>query len=335
MTTNSDTPSQGIGLSEAASQFEAILSGDTGKQTPEEDAVEASPADDQAEALEASDAPDETPADEAGAEDQEAAANDEEAEATSIPMDALVPVVIDGKEMQVPLKEAIAGYQRQADYSRKTMALAEERKQIQQEASQVMAERAQYAQLLGALQQQLQEVAPQQPDWERLYAEDPLEYVRQKDLWRERDERMQAAQQEQQRVTALMQHQQAQQLQQLVATGRQRLAEVIPAWKDKSRWEQDRVRMREYAQNELGYAPEEISQVYDPSAVVAIHKAMKYDEIMKKRPAPNVQTGPKPLRAGAPQAAPGRRHSEITKAKQRLAQTGSVRDAAKIFESLI
>lgn len=331
--TTSDTPNQGIGLTEAADQLEAILSGDTGKQTPEQDDAEEISAD-QAETLEAPASDDETPED-TGAEDEEAAANDEDAEEASDPMEQLVTVKIDGKDQQIPLKEAIAGYQRQADYSKKTMALAEMRKQIAAEASQVMQERQQYAQLLGALQEQLQQAAPAEPDWEKLYAEDPLEYVRQKDLYREHNERLQAAQAEQQRVTALMQHQQVQQLQNIVQQGRQQLSEAIPAWKDSKRWESDRVRLREFAQNELGYSPEEVSQVYDPRAVVALYKAMRFDEIMAKRPAPQQQKGPTPLRAGTPQSTPARRTSAITKAKQRLAQTGSISDAAAIFKGLI
>ena len=331
----SDTPSQGIGISEAASQFEAILSGETGKQTPRTAVADESPADeDQAEALEAS-PEDETLADEAGAEGDEAAANDEEADEASDPMDQLVTVKIDGKEEQIPLKEAIAGYQRQADYSRKTAHVSEMRKQVEAQAQQIQMERAQYAQLLGSLQQQLAETVEQQPDWERLYAEDPLEYVRQKDLYREQQERFQAATAEQQRVMGLMQHQQVQQLKEVVRQGREQLSETIPAWKDTTRWEQDRVKLRQYAQEKLGYGEEEVSQVYDPRAVVALYKAMRYDEIVAKRPAPSAQTGPRPMRAGAPQTVPTRRASELTRQKQRLAQTGSVKDAAKIFESLI
>jgi hypothetical protein len=334
--TATDTP-QGIGLTEAASQFEAILSGNTGKQTREQDAAEESPADDQAESLEVSASEDETPVSddaETGAEDAEAAANDEDAEEASDPMDQLVTVKIDGQEQQIPLKEAIAGYQRQADYSRKTAQVSEMRKQIEVQAQQVQMERAQYAQLLTALQQQLAETVQQEPDWEKLYESDPLEYVRQKDLHRERQERLMAATHEQQRVMTLMQEQQAQQLRLVVQKGREKLTEAVPAWKDPQRFEQDRVKLRQYAQK-LGFAEEEISQVYDPRAVVALHKAMRYDEIMAKRPQPNPQNGPRPMRPGSPTTAPARKTSEITRQKQRLAQTGSIKDAAKLFESLI
>ena len=42
-----------------------------------------------------------------------------------------VPVKLDGEELQVPLSEAIAGYQRQADYTRKTQELSQQREQFQ------------------------------------------------------------------------------------------------------------------------------------------------------------------------------------------------------------
>lgn len=42
-----------------------------------------------------------------------------------------VPVKLDGEELQVPLSEAIAGYQRQADYTRKTQELSQQREQVQ------------------------------------------------------------------------------------------------------------------------------------------------------------------------------------------------------------
>ena len=45
--------------------------------------------------------------------------------------DRPVKLNIAGEEIDVPLKEALAGYQRQADYTRKTQELSEQRKQVQ------------------------------------------------------------------------------------------------------------------------------------------------------------------------------------------------------------
>lgn len=45
--------------------------------------------------------------------------------------DKYVSVTVAGEEMRVPLKEALSGYQRQADYTRKTQELSEQRRQVQ------------------------------------------------------------------------------------------------------------------------------------------------------------------------------------------------------------
>ena len=42
-----------------------------------------------------------------------------------------VPIRVDGEEMYVPLAEAVSGYQRQADYTRKTQEVAQQRQELQ------------------------------------------------------------------------------------------------------------------------------------------------------------------------------------------------------------
>lgn len=45
--------------------------------------------------------------------------------------DHLVTVKVDGEELRVPLREALSGYQRQADYTRKTQSLAERERELE------------------------------------------------------------------------------------------------------------------------------------------------------------------------------------------------------------
>jgi len=45
--------------------------------------------------------------------------------------DKYVSVSVGGEDIKVPLKEPLSGYQRQADYTRKTQELSEQRKQVQ------------------------------------------------------------------------------------------------------------------------------------------------------------------------------------------------------------
>ena len=45
--------------------------------------------------------------------------------------DKPVRLTVDGEEIEVPLAEALNGYQRQADYTRKTQELSQQRQQVQ------------------------------------------------------------------------------------------------------------------------------------------------------------------------------------------------------------
>lgn len=49
--------------------------------------------------------------------------------------DKYVKLKVDGEELDVPLKEALSGYQRQADYTRKTQELASQRENLQRAAT--------------------------------------------------------------------------------------------------------------------------------------------------------------------------------------------------------
>lgn len=347
--TTSDTPSQGIGLTEAATQFEAILSGKpAGKQTPEKPSEDEAPAN-KAEALEATSNEDETPEDDEapaaedaeeasdeGSEDEEAAAEDEgEAEDEADEGEQLYTVKIDGKEEKVPLKELLNGYQRTADYTRKTMAVAEKEKHLAAEYSQVQQERAQYGELLNALASQLQTAVAQEPDWDALYAENPLEYVRQKDLYREQQDQLRAAQSEMQRLSYLQAQEEAARIEAKVKEGRAKLTDLIPAWRDPKVWEADKTKIRDYGKK-IGFTDAELDKAYDHRAVTLLWKSMRYDELRANRPQPKPRnTAPALAKPNAPQTLTTRKASEVTRDKQRLAKTGSVQDAAKLFERII
>lgn len=340
--TNSLTPS-GTGIVDAANQIEAILAGGQPEtQTPvSKKAAIVEDSDSNSEPLEATETEDETPPEDSqedteGAEDEEAAADVEESDEETSEEIQFVTVKIDGKEEQIPLEEAIKGYQRHADYSRKMNEVSQSQKSLEAELAEIQTERAQYAQLLQALSSQLQQGTEREPDWEALYNENPLEYVRQKDLWRDRRERMEAVAAEQNRLAQMQAMEQQAAIQNAVKESRAKLLEAVPEWKDSKKWEQDRAAIRAYG-NKLGFSDEEIAQAYDHRAIVALYKAMKYDNIMAKRPQPQQKANaPKVASAGtSANLPPTKAKSAITNAKQRLAKSGRLNDAALLFEKLI
>jgi hypothetical protein len=80
--------------------------------------------------------------------------------------DKYVKLQVDGEEVSVPVKEALAGYQRQADYTRKTQELSEQRKQVQYASALAEALQNDPAATLQLLQQQYGINTPiQEEEW--------------------------------------------------------------------------------------------------------------------------------------------------------------------------
>jgi hypothetical protein len=80
--------------------------------------------------------------------------------------DKYVKLQVDGEEVSIPVKEALAGYQRQADYTRKTQELSEQRKQVQYASALAEALQNDPAATLQLLQQQYGVATqPQEDEW--------------------------------------------------------------------------------------------------------------------------------------------------------------------------
>lgn len=327
MPTEADTlPSTGSTISEAANVFESLLTGaETADTKDPKEGADAEPTE-QVEQSADPEAQDADPALEEGNADD---APEPEAEA---PKPLTTTVKIDGKEVELPIEEVAKGYQRQADYSRKTAELAEARKAHDAETAKVSEERAQYAQLLTALRSQIESEG--EPDWQAIYAENPLNYVIARDQWRDKQERKAAASAELDRVTTLQAAQRTDAQRRAVAEGRDKLFATNPEWKDAKKWETARAAILTYAKD-IGYTDAELSNANDPRAIVALNKARLYDAFMAKKPQGTPVQRPAATKAGASEAVSTRTVTEVTKAKQRLAQTGRVRDAASVFENFL
>ncbi len=242
-------------------------------------------------------------------------------------------VKVDGKEIEVTLDELQKGYSRTQDYTRKTQQVAEARKAAEAELQAVRAEREQYAQLLTALSEQVKTAAEPQIDWDRLYQEDPIEYVRQREVMRENREKAAAIQAEQARLAEIAQKEQMEQMKTLKAKESEALLEALPTWKDPEKAKAEKAMLVEFGQK-MGFTPQELGNIYDHRVVLALRKAALYDQMQAKRanikPANN---GPRPAKPGA--AGRVSQMSDSARANQRLAKTGRVDDAASAIELLL
>ena len=243
-------------------------------------------------------------------------------------------VKVDGKEVEVTLDELQKGYSRTQDYTRKTQQIAEVRKQTEVELQAVRAEREQYAQLLSALEAQVQQVSQPNIDWDRLYQEDPIEWVRQREVMRDNQEKAAAIQSEQQRLSQLSQQEQAQFMQQKLQHEQEALLAAIPDWKDAKKAQAEKALLVEFGQK-IGFTPDELKSVVDHRAVLMLRKAALYDQMMSKRGniKPVTNNGPRPAKPGA--AGRVSNTTEAVRAQQRVAKTGRVDDAANAIFQLL
>jgi len=321
---------QAMNMVDATSAISAMLAPEKGQAELDE----TQPAEESEEDLEAAASED----DESGVEDaldeessEEQSEEEEEQEEQEQPQTFTVKV--DGKEVSVTLDELQKGYSRTQDYTRKTQQIAEVRKQVEQETYAVRAEREQYAQLLGALQTQLQSSEPQ-IDLERLYQEDPIEWVRQNEVMRQRQEKLGAIQSEQQRLSQVAQYEQQRAMEAQLASQQEALLAALPEWKDSKKAKAEKALVIESAKA-AGFSDEDLKSVYDHRLVLLLRKAALFDQMVSKRQGikPVVNNGPRPAKPGA--AGRVSTTTESMRAKQRLAKTGRVDDAASAIELLL
>jgi hypothetical protein len=328
--------------------FERIISGPSQEDTPprrpsrpaeqEADADEAEALDADTEEDASEDAeldgldPDDAEADETEGEGEDQA--DDAVEAVADPK-AKVTVKIGDKTESLTVEELTKGYQRQSDYSRKTAEVAEARKAIETELSDVKQERAQYGQLLTALAAQLD--GEQQPNWAELRQENPEEYLLKRDEWQQKADKRRAIHAEQARLAETHKAEQMRSMQEIVTAERDKLFEAKPAWKDEKVFKRDRAAIREYGLKN-GWTNEELDGATDHRAILALEKAMKFDRLVEKRakatPATPKGPQPKPLRPGTSNK-PSPANRGRSEAFKRLSKSGSVKDAARVFETLI
>lgn len=326
-TTVSTSVNQAMTADQAANAIESMLSGDGDQR--EEEATQDEP---QGKSEQVEDEIEDVEQDADSEDDDEADESDEDVDEDEDEDEQQFTVKIDGKDVAVSLDELQKGYSRTEDYTRKTQALAQERKAAQAELEQVRTERAQYAQLLGALQEQLQQ--SQQPlDMDRLREEDPIEWVRQREMQRENNEKMLAIQSEQQRVNQAEQVVKQQQMQAFLQSQKEQLLTVVPQLSDPKFAQAEKGRWIE-AGKSIGFSEQELNGINDHRVLLALKTIADYNGMVAKRK--QVSSDRPKAKTVRPGVAPRKNQSSAVKqAQQRLARSGNAKDAASLLENFL
>lgn len=245
-------------------------------------------------------------------------------------------VKIDGKEVEVSLDELKNGYQRQSDYTKKTMEAAEQRKTADAERQQAQQERQEYhsklermaAQLEGALEQQ------SQIDWNALIESDPVEYLKQQQLFQQRQALYQQNMQERQKLIQQHQTEQAQAHQSYLVKQQEDLLAKLPDWKDDAKAAAEKTAISKFLQ-EQGFEAEDISSIADHRHVLVARKAMLYDQLMAKASTAAKKVQEAPQRVVKPGVTANGNADGRTAAAKRHEKSGTVESAAAVFAQFL
>jgi hypothetical protein len=201
-------------------------------------------------------------------------------------------VEYEGEKYKVPkvLKDALL---RQADYTKKTQSLAEQRKQFESQQAQFKQQSEiqqkyirDYAEVV-AIDKQLEQYKGL--DWQSLIDSDPVQAMKiDKQFQMLREQREQAAGRiyQNQQQTAL---EQQQAIAKRIQEGQQLLEREIKGWSP------DLAKTLRSHGTEYGFSDEEMGGIDDPRMVKVLHEAYLYRQLQKKQTTKPIQQPVKPV----------------------------------------
>ena len=244
-------------------------------------------------------------------------------------------VTVDGKPEEVPLDELIAGYHRYATYTKKSQQLAEQRQGFGAEQQALRQTYQQYQGVLSQLHQQMEAAnKPPNMDWDALERENPVQWLKLKELERQRSGEIQAVQAEQARMQQLLAGENDKKLQQHLTVEQNLVLEKIPEWADGDLQADEQRKLVEFGKT-IGYSDNELNTLYDHRALIVLRDAMRYNELTNgdKITAAKSKIG---SAKGGNKETSSRVRSRKTKAKRaKLKATGKVDDAAALFADIL
>ena len=248
--------------------------------------------------------------------------------------DNVYTIKLDGEEHEVTLEELRNGYQRQADYTRKSQSLAEQRKTYEANLEAVQTERGQYAEALELLSKGQESVLDQfaDIDWKNLKEEDPVEYMEKRIEFQDTKDRVQSLRREQSRVQEQQQEEMNQIISKKLEAESELLIKKLPEYADPSSTVRDDI--RKYTLD-MGFSPEDVDGITDHRVVLVLHKAMMADKGSKSASIKKSKSVTKVVKAGTTTTKAHKAKKSIQAKRERLSKTGHYRDAANVFLDLI
>jgi hypothetical protein len=237
-------------------------------------------------------------------------------------------IQVDGKKFEVKQSELIADAQKYRASTNKFNEASQMRKEADEVKELYSKERATLNDLLAQYQNFIESsYKEQQPDWQALYDQNPLEYFKQKEYWQGKINQANQAKAYQDQIKAQQEAELKVKQTEHLKTQQQKVYELFPQWKNPEVAKKDAARIEAFL-DEVGFTKEERDGINDARMLAVLDKATKYDQLVK---ANNQKKANKPsgktLNAGtATNADPG--------FAKRQGQTAAAREAKGWNDSL-
>lgn len=301
---------------------------DTDSDDPEEDDEDG---DDDEEGSEEESEDDDDDEDDDSEEDEDDEDGDEEDEDQDD--ETLYDVKYKDETLKVNLQELKEGYSRTEDYTRKRQADAEEHAT---ELTQTRQARDQYANGLDKLKQAM-EFLHTEPDWDKLRKESPAEYAAQKADYAERQAAIERIGTERARVDEEVNEESLTAQNEYIQGQIEHLIIAVPEWDNATTRQSGLAELRGFAHKAYGFSDEELDQVIDHRLLLLLRENMVARKATKagKKEIRRKSKGKPKLKPGGARRKTSRKNRGKKKAgdraRERLAHSGSVDDAAAAF----
>lgn len=273
---------------------------------------------------------------------------EELAEATGMSLEDFLGTIkgkvkVNGEESEVTLSELTKGYQMESDYRRKTMELAENRKEFEQEqeqARQYINSRVTEANQLSAILERELVGDYNAVDWNALRANDPAEYSAKMTDFQNRQAQLNQvkahAMSEAQRLQEEAQEQQQAAYKDVLAKEQEALYSAIPEWRDAEAADKGKTEIKDFLKS-YGFNSNEIAQIYDHRHVLLIRDAMKGQRVAKQEDVvkKQIKKVPKLVKPGAKKTKQDMKRSRNAELKTKYKKSGKQEDlAALLFDRI-
>ena len=264
-------------------------------------------------------------------EDEAEVAEDDTEDTEDDSKPQMVTVKIDGKSVEVPLEEALAGYQKDQDYRKKTAELAKQREEVE-------AVKAKVADLPTVRENYLSELKilselTQAP----LFSEDKLQeilrthgaepYLQAKAAQEKHQQKQETLRQTVQNIETQITEEQKEQLVKRESEERELLLTALPELKEPA----NQKVLGSYILG-LGFSEDDVKNTLDHRLFAAMEKARRYDELISKGKAKPVANVPKVTKGNASRKGSDEiKSGRIQELSKQAKRSGSVDDLAQLL----